>query len=102
MKTSSETILSAIPAQSDKERLLVVLVQSPEEGSRLELRQQSFGDGVGWFTQSTVQMEPGQVALLKNSLGSAAAGSTAARLPRSFNRVNSANWQPRLVQADSA
>jgi len=96
-----ETVLSEIPAQSASERLLVVLIQTPE-GSRLELRQQSFGEGVGWFTQSTVQMEPGQVALLKNSLGAAASGNSASRLPRSFNRLNAANWQPRLVQADSA
>jgi hypothetical protein len=96
-----ETVLSEIPAQSATERLLVVLIQSAE-GSRLELRQQTFGEGVGWFTQATVQMEPGQVALLKNSLGAATGGNTAARLPRSFSRVNAANWQPRLVHADSA
>jgi hypothetical protein len=95
-----ETVLSEIPAQSDTERLLVVLIQGPE-GSRLELRQQSFGEGVGWFTQSTVQMEPAQVAMLKNSLG-VAASSTASRLPRSFNRVNSAAWQPRVVRAETA
>ncbi|QDU31217.1 hypothetical protein ETAA8_63700 [Anatilimnocola aggregata] len=98
---SSETILSAIPALSDKERLVVVLVQLPE-GSRLELRQQSYGEGVGWFTQSTVQLEPGQVAQLKNSLGHATSGSPAARLPKSFNQLKSPAWQPRLVQADSA
>jgi hypothetical protein len=96
-----ETVLSEIPAQSATERLLVVLIQG-DAGSRLELRQQSFGEGVGWFTQSTVKMEPGQVAQLKNSLGAAAAGHSTARLPRSFSRLNAANWQPRLVQADSA
>ncbi|WP_425617097.1 hypothetical protein NA78x_000767 [Anatilimnocola sp. NA78] len=97
---SSETILSAIPAQSDKERLIVVLVQK-SEGSRLELRQQSYGEGVGWFTQSTVQLEPGQVAQLKNSLGHATANSPAARLPKAFNQLKTPAWQPRLV-ADSA
>jgi hypothetical protein len=98
---SSETILSAIPALSDKERLVVVLVQRDGD-SRLELRQQSYGEGVGWFTQSTVQLEPGQVAQLKNSLGHATAGSPAARLPRSFSQVKTPAWQPRLVHADSA
>lgn len=102
MQPATETILSDIPALSDKERLLVVLVQSAE-GSRLELRQQSFGEGVGWFTQSTVQMEPGQVAQLRNSLGRAASTSAApARLPKSFGQLKSPAWQPRLVQADSA
>lgn len=98
---SFETILSAIPAQSDKERLVVVLVRKGEV-SHLELRQQSFGEGVGWFTQSTVQLEPGQVAQLKNSLGHAVAGSPAARLPKSFSQLKAPAWQPRLVHADSA
>jgi hypothetical protein len=97
----TETILSAIPALSDKDRLIVVLVQSAE-GSRLELRQQSYGEGVGWFTQSTVQMEPAQVAQLRNSLGQAAAGTSMTRLPRSIGQQKSSAWQPRLVQADSA
>jgi len=97
---TTETILSAIPALSDKERLIVVLVQSAE-GSRLELRQQSFGEGVGWFTQSKVQMEPGQVAQLKNSLGQTS-GRGMSRLPKSFSQLQAPAWQPRLVQADSA
>jgi hypothetical protein len=100
MHSHTETILSDIPALSDKERLLVVLVQSAE-GSRLELRQQSYGEGVGWYTQSTVQMEPGQVAQLRNSLGQATSGHSA-RLPKSFGQWKTPAWQPRLVQADSA
>lgn len=98
---STETILSAIPALSDKERLVVVLVQTAE-GSSLELRQQSYGEGVGWFTQSKVQMEPGQVAQLKNSLGIATAGKGTTRLPKSFGQLQTPAWQPRLVHADSA
>lgn len=97
---TTETILSAIPALSDQERLIVVHVQSAE-GSRLELRQQSYGEGVGWFTQATVQMEPGQVAQLKNSLGQAT-GHGMSRLPKTFGQSKSPAWQPRLVQADSA
>jgi hypothetical protein len=98
---STETILSAIPALSDKERLVVVLVQTAE-GSSLELRQQSYGEGVGWFTQSKVQMEPGQVAQLKNSLGTAATGNGMSRLPRLFGQAKTPAWEPRLVIADSA
>ena len=78
-----------------------MLVQTAE-GSSLELRQQSYGEGVGWFTQSKVQMEPGQVAQLKNSLGTAAAGKGMSRLPKSFGQLKTPAWQPRLVQADSA
>lgn len=80
--------------------MLVVLVTA-DNGSVLELRQQSFGEGIGWFTQSSVQLEPGQVAELRNTLG---VGSKAPRapLPAAFSRMTAANWQPRVVHADSA
>jgi len=94
-----ETVLSTIPA-SETERLLVVLIQSPESGSRMELRQQSFSNGIGWFTQSSVQLEPGQVAALRNSLG--ATGRPARPLPREFSKIPAAAWQPKVVHADSA
>src|SRR5947207_15990358 len=91
-----ETVLTAIPA-SDTERLLLVLVQSPEHGSRMELRQQSFSAGIGWFTQNTVQLEPNQVAALRNALGSSASGRSASRLPPEFARIAPPAWQPRVV-----
>jgi hypothetical protein len=99
-----ETVLTTLPASNETERLLLVLVQPVEGASRVELRQQSFSGTIGWFTQSTVQMEPGQVAALRNALGltQAKAVKTAARLPREFSKVPSAAWQPRVVHADSA
>ena len=97
---SQETVLSTIPA-SETERLLVVLVQTADCGSRLELRQQSFSNGIGWFTQSTVQLEPEQVAALRNALGTS--GQRPARpLPREFTKISAAAWEPRVVRADSA
>jgi len=103
MPHSSETILSSIPA-TDTERLLVVLVQSPESGSRMELRQQSFSKGIGWFTQSTVQLEPGQVAALRNALGTTTSTGqrSSRRLPREFSTIAPAAWSPKVVHADSA
>ena len=95
---NSETVLTNIPA-SETERLLVVLVQSPHSGSRMELRQQSFSAGLGWFTQSTVQLEPNQVAALRNALGSS---TPERRLPRSFAKIASSSWQPRVVHAETA
>jgi hypothetical protein len=98
-----ETTLTSLPAVVENERILVVLVQNPSEGSHIEMRQQSFGEGIGWFTQSTIRMEPGQVAALKSALGHASTGSNvASRLPREFSKVAPATWQPRLVHADSA
>ncbi|MEX2176856.1 MAG: hypothetical protein WD872_20990 [Pirellulaceae bacterium] len=96
-----ETVLSSIPSATETERLLLVLVQRPEATSRVELRQQTFSNSIGWFTQSTVQLEPGQVAALRNALG-LTGGKSSARLPREFSTVTPAAWQPRLVHADSA
>jgi len=102
MHAVSETVLTTIPA-SEHERLLVVLVQSPEHGSRMELRQQSLSKSLGWFTQSTVQLEPGQVAALRNALGTTTGSkSSMRRLPREFSTIAPAAWQPRVVHADSA
>ena len=101
MQLPSETILTAIPA-SEFDRLVVILVQSPGSGSRIELRQQSFSAGIGWFTQSTVQLEPGQVAALRNALGSAGGSRTASRLSREFRKIAAPAWQPKVVHAESA
>jgi hypothetical protein len=100
MSSASETILTTIPASED-ERLLVVLIQSPQIGSCMELRQQSFSKGIGWFTQSTVHLEPQQVATLRNALGSATQR-TANRLPREFTKITPPSWEPRVIHADSA
>ena len=98
-----ETTLTSLPAAVENERILVVLVQNPGEGSHVEMRQQSFGEGIGWFTQSTIRMEPGQVAALKSALGRTSTGPTSSpRLPREFSKVAPAAWQPRVVHADSA
>jgi hypothetical protein len=103
MSLPVETVLTSIPA-SDSERLLLVLLQS-STGSRMELRQQSFSTSIGWFTQSTVTLEPNQVAALRNALGAGSARGTAScttRLPREFSTLSQPTWQPRVVHADSA
>jgi hypothetical protein len=103
MSHLTETVLSTLPA-SETERLVVVLVQATDQGSRMELRQQSFSKGIGWFTQSTVHLEPGQVAALRNALGtgSGQASRVRNRLPREFSTLAPATWEPKVVHADSA
>ena len=96
-----ETVLTTLPSATDTERLMLVLVQSADAGSRVELRQQSFSKSIGWFTQSTVRLEPGQVAALRNALGSGSQRSTT-RLPREFSTIAPPAWQPRVIHADSA
>ena len=103
MSHLTETVHSTLPA-SETERLLVVLVQGTDQGSRMELRQQSFSKGIGWFTQSTVNLEPGQVAALRNALGtnSTSGPRVRNRLPREFSTMAPATWEPKVVRADSA
>jgi hypothetical protein len=100
MPTSADVILSTIDGASDRERLLLVLCQQEGE-SRLELRQQSFGDGIGWFNQSTIALEPHQVAELRSALGTSGSRRPSS-LPKPFRRVEPAAWQPRVVQAETA
>jgi hypothetical protein len=103
MSHLTETVLSTLPS-SETERLVVVLVQAADHSSRMELRQQSFSKGIGWFTQSTVHLEPGQVAALRNALGTGSANGSRVRtnLPREFSTIAPATWEPKVVHADSA
>ena len=98
MNFSPEVVLSTIAGAADTERLQVVLCNQAGE-SRLELRQQSFGDGIGWFTQSTIALEPSQVAELRTALGTGG-NRGPSPLPKSFRRAEQPAWQPRVVHSD--
>lgn len=63
-----ETLLSVLPSSDSRQRLVVVLRQIAG-GSQLELQQQSWGDGVGWFTQTRLPVEREQLPLLRSALG---------------------------------
>ena len=99
-----ETILATLPGASDDERMVVLLRNTPAEGSQIELCQQTWGEGVGWFNQTSVQLQPHQVAQLRTVLGTGpvarASGST--RLPRSFSRATGPMAAARVIRADSA
>ena len=70
-----DNVLEIIDGQTPNERIALVLCHEVGQASHVELRQQSWGDGVGWFTQSTLALEPYQVAQLRNALGSYSATS---------------------------
>ena len=98
-----EITVSVIPGSDDRQRLVVVLCYSEAEGSRIELRQQSWGDGLGWFTQSSVTVEPHQLSQLRGSLGRGACGRTGASHVRQVSGNTSADRSlPRVVRAESA
>lgn len=62
-----ETVLQVIPGKTPADRLQVVHVERCD-GTRLLLRQQNRADGIGWFTQSSVEVHDGQVGALQLAL----------------------------------
>ena len=88
-----DTVLANLAGSHERDRALVVLCGQGGE-THIELRQQSWGEGVGWYTQSTVALEPAQIAGLRSALG---AGSTSrpASTPAS-------QFVPRVVRFESA
>lgn len=63
-----ETVLGVLPADTERERVLIIKTVTPGLEDRLELRQQTFGDGVGWFTQTSLPLSPSQVQQLRSTL----------------------------------
>jgi|EndMetStandDraft_2_1072991.scaffolds.fasta_scaffold1349226_1 hypothetical protein len=64
----SEVVLATLPGATDHEQVAVVL--SIREGvSHISLRHQTYGEGLGWYTQGTVELDPQQVAALRLALG---------------------------------
>jgi hypothetical protein len=109
MHALSEIILATIPGAREDEQLEVALCQIPGEGSKLELRQQTWGEGIGWYTQSRVRLDPQQVGELRGVLGFGASANRKAErlpakeaLPQEFSRVAPRSFVPRVVRADSA
>jgi hypothetical protein len=81
----NEVVLAVLEHPDAKERTLLVLKRGcsatdpdaavKESQTVVELRQQSYGPGVGWFTQSSVTLLPSQVAQLRAVLGTVPQGS---------------------------
>lgn len=97
MNHRQEVVLAVLEGTLPRERTLLVHRHVADGNSLIELRQQSWGDGVGWFTQSSVQLEPDQVAQLRSALGTPKAMPPRER-PAGIER----SFVPRLVTADSA
>jgi hypothetical protein len=89
----NECVLAVLPGRHDKERIQVVLLSGRTNG--LALRQQTYGDGLGWFTQKSLDMAPHQLAALKTALG-AQGNARPAVAPRSEDEF------PRILRLESA
>ena len=91
----AELILSTLPGDREDQRVAVVLRQEAGQ-SVVRLCQQTFSEAVGWFTQSSVDLAPDQVAGLKNSLGSTEAAHMTGRI-RPVSRISGSSGQARIL-----
>jgi hypothetical protein len=96
MTGPAEVVLAEIPDQIDDHRLILVH-RHDQSGSWLELRQQTWGEGIGWFTQNSVRLLPDQVGQLRAALGAAPNGRKV-RVPA----VQRSTSHLRLAHAESA
>ena len=65
---SHEQILSTITADNEHSRLEVALSCDAAGERTLELRRQSWGKGVGWYRQHTLQLGPAEAEALLQTL----------------------------------
>ncbi|MGE3808461.1 MAG: hypothetical protein AB7K24_27675 [Gemmataceae bacterium] len=66
---NNECLLAELPGAHEDERLLVSLLHDDQGGSRISLRQQSWADGIGWFDQKSLDLDPEQLRQLRAVLG---------------------------------
>jgi hypothetical protein len=94
----AEAVLAVIPGDNDDHRLILVHCHDAA-GSRMELRQQTWGDGLGWFTQNSMPLLPEQVGQLRAALGAAPNGNKV-KLPSANRQAKPSHL--RLAHAESA
>ena len=68
-----ECVLSTLPGAVETERVLVVMIQSPDGGNRISLRQQNWAEGIGWYDQKSLDLEPEQFRQLRRGFSAAPA-----------------------------
>ncbi len=94
----SEAVLGTLSSGVDNERTLVVHCHHPDQGSWMELRQQSWaGSSLGWFTQSSLRLDTQQIAQLRNVMAGTRISSTLRQV-----ESTAAGFVPRVIHADSA
>jgi hypothetical protein len=82
---SGSVPLATIAGTRPNQRLLVAIAQGDDGRTTIELREQHYGEGVGWFDQRTVTLDPREWQQLQTILGaapeSASIAAEAARVP---------------------
>ena len=65
-------VLAQLDGENTKEKIDLVLRHTEEGSMALEVRSLRWGQGVGWYTQKTIVLDPGQVKRLASLLRRAA------------------------------
>jgi len=66
---ASRTVLATIAGSAPHQRLQVALTQRGDGGLVIDLRDQHYAEGIGWFDQRTLALDPRQFRQLQAILG---------------------------------
>lgn len=64
-----QLFLADLPGSGPDERLRVAVGQAKDGRLTIELREQHYAEGIGWFDQRTLSLEPEQFKRLQGLLG---------------------------------
>jgi hypothetical protein len=79
---NARTVLAVLPGSRPNQRLQVALAQPEGSGLTIELYEQHYADGIGWFDQRRLSLEPTQFKQLQAVLGMKSAAWTEPSEPR--------------------
>ena len=65
----ARTVLTTMPGSAPCQRLQVALEQREDGPLMIELNEQHYAEGIGWFTQRSMQLDPQQWHQLRAVLG---------------------------------
>src|SRR5215211_7064521 len=66
---AARTVLATLAGSAPYQRLLVALEQRGDGRLAIELREQHYAEGIGWFDQRTMSLDPRQFRQLQAALG---------------------------------
>lgn len=67
--TTQDCVLTILPGSDDSQRIVVAHCHGADGVSKISLRQQSWADGIGWYDQKSLDLDPEQLGLLRQALG---------------------------------
>lgn len=99
---SQDTVLAVVPGSCPGSRLVVRWIHA-QGTSQIQLCQQSWGEGVGWYNQQSVELDPAQVGQLRSVLsGREKLGPDVPVRPDALDEPGQCLEFPRVGRAESA